>query len=103
MKGRHQEVWAVRPDDDRIDRLESIVGNIQVVAHHHNRNVREDLFDLMGHDRTVQQAEVKLDHHRIHGLRHQETQALIPASCGHKAVSVLLQVEELTGIAMNAE
>lgn len=103
MKGRHQEVRTVGPEDDRIDGLQSIVGKIQVVTHHNNRNVRAHLFDLRGEDRTVQQAEVILDHDRIHGLQHQEAQALIPAGCGHNAISVLLQVEELTRIAMDAE
>jgi len=93
----------VGADYDRIHRLESTVGQFQIVTHHDNRNSRPHLLDFRGNDGAIEKAQVVLDYDRIHRLRDQEPQAFITAGCGHEPISALLQVEELVRISVDAE
>jgi hypothetical protein len=103
VKGGHKEMLAVGPDHDGVDRLQSIVGEVKIVTDHDDGKFRPHLLDFRGHDNAVQQAQVVLDHNRIHCLQHQEPQALMTTGCGQKAISALLQVEQLAGIPVDAE
>jgi hypothetical protein len=103
VKGGHKEVLTVGPDHDCIDRLQSMLGEIQIVTHHDNGNFWPHSLDYRGHDRAVQQTQVVLNHDRIHRLQHQESQAFMTAGCGQKPISVLLQVEQLVRFPVDAE
>ncbi|HWX94887.1 MAG TPA: hypothetical protein VNY29_19905 [Terriglobales bacterium] len=93
----------VGPDHDCIDRLHPIVGKLEIVTDHDDGKFRPHLLDFRGHDKAVQQAQVVLDDHCIHRLQHEEPQALMPTGCGHKAISILLQVKQLARIPVDTE
>jgi hypothetical protein len=103
VKGGHKEVLTVGPDHDCIDRLHGIVEDVKIVTDHDDGKFRPHMLDFRGHDNAVQQAQVVLDHNRVHCLQHQEAQAFVTAGCGHKAISALLQVKQLARIPVDAE
>jgi len=80
-----------------------MLGEVQVVTHHDNGNFWPHLLDFRGHNSAVQQTQVVLNHDRIHCLQHQESQAFMTTGCGQKPISVLLQVEQLARIPVDAE
>ena len=61
------------------------------------------MFDFVRHDRAVQQSQVIFQNHGIHGLCHQEPQALATVACGNHAVSVLVEQGQLPGITVDEQ
>jgi hypothetical protein len=99
----HEKVMTVGPDDDGVDRLQSVLGQFQIVTDHDDGYLRPHLLDFRGHDRAVQQAQVVLDHNRVDRLRHQKPQAFITTGRGDQPIAVLFQVEQLARIPVYAK
>jgi len=85
---------------ERIDGLQSTVGQFQVIGQHDNGHLRPDLFDLIGDSCTVQEAEVVLEDDGIYGPRHEKPQTLGTVGSGCQLVSVFLQQTQLSWIAV---
>jgi hypothetical protein len=90
VNSRQQEVRPVRLGHDGINRLQSAVGQFQVVSKHDDGNLWFDLLDLSRHNRTVQEAQVVIQNNAIHGPRHKKPQAITTVCCGYQPVSIFL-------------
>src|ERR1700745_2342677 len=78
-----QEVRSVRLGHDGINRLQSTIGQFEVVSKHDDGNLWFDLLDLSRHSRTVQEAQVVIQNNGIHGQRHKKPQTVTTVSCGY--------------------
>ena len=88
---------------ERIDRLQSAVGQFQVIGHHNNGYFGSYLLDLISDSCAVHEAEVVLEDDGIHRPRHQKPQAIGTVGSGCQFVSVFLQQTQLRWIAVYAQ
>jgi hypothetical protein len=74
-----------------------------VIHQHDDRNIRPDLLNLVGDGRAIEEAEVVLEDHCMHGPRHEKPETIGTISGGCQLVSAFLQQTQFRGIPVYAE
>src|SRR5271168_2224104 len=103
VDGCPKEVRSIGFGYERIDRVQSAVGQFQVIRQHDDGNRWAEPLDLTRNECAIQKSKGIFEHDCIHGLRRKKSQAFVAGGRGEQLVSVLLQQAQLSRVAVDTE
>jgi len=98
--GRQEEMNPIGLGHERIDGLQSTVGEFHVIDQHDDGHVGPHLLDLIGDSCAIHESKVVLEDDGIHGPRHEKPQAIGTVGSGCQLIAIFLQHTQLSWVAV---